>query len=225
MNMIRRQRNMHSYILAWFYEVRLVLLLSSIVWSINATALPAITTVDLVGYPELIVHAEVVSQDIRVNEHGVEELSLSLSVIEALKGSANEAQLELVFTGEALEDEDIVDAGSSIPDVGEQGIYFLERPKGSGISSIFGREQGQYAITQDNSIRAPNGELVAEFVATADVNAVPLSDDVALGIRTVKEGFAGAEEAISTEEFKERINQIIEAYSNHATSVLTGHGE
>ena len=124
-------------------------------------------------------------------------------------GAYVEAGLRLRFSGGSIGGITL-STGVPIPQMGEQGIYFVRSLSKPGANPLVGWSQGHFTIDADNAVRAGNGAIVTDIRAARSGATVEISEGLARGFSAVNP--SGAEivpvRALSPEEFKYRIREL-----------------
>lgn len=170
---------------------------------------------------ELIFEGEVILHESRQNSSsGIISTYVTFNIIEVIKGDYSAESIELKFMGGSFNGQIVEVSGLQIPAEGEQGIYFVESVSRDLVNPLLGWSQGHYIIVDESGERTVNTadrKPVTDVQPMADVPAAirapqPLlqgQNEAAAGVVTSNSALR-IERALSVEEFKVRIREIIE---------------
>jgi len=148
-----------------------------------ATVIAQTTFSNLAKKSEIVFDGEVINIEVAKNTQGRIYTYITFEVIEELSNSGiDEEEITLRFTGGTYNEESL-DFGIEYPKLGERGIYFVEKIEFGLINPLLGWEQGHFKITNDNFVKASNGEYVISVNADA-VQTSSISSGIAAGVLT-----------------------------------------
>ncbi len=202
-----------------------VLILSTLLFLFGAPLLTATTILgmnidEVANGAELVFEGQVLEHNVQENAAGIVVTFVTFQVNDVIKGSYSAPLLELKFTGGELAGQLIEVSGLRIPELDEQGIYFVESISRDLVNPLLGWSQGHFLIVNDEA---------EQKVST--VNFVPITDVVPVGTippsvrrpRSLVDGDSAPasgvimdagpfqfERALSVDEFKSRIRQMIQ---------------
>lgn len=170
---------------------------------------------------ELIFEGEVLQHDTQVNStSGIVSTYVTFEVRDVVKGDYNGTQLELRFTGGSHNGQAVHVSGLRIPEIGEQGIYFVESVARDLINPLLGWSQGHFVITDQDGERRVTTVDERPVTDVTPVADIPPSIKKPLGlIEGIGEAAAGVmtdssslrvERAMTVNDFKARILELIE---------------
>jgi hypothetical protein len=174
----------------------------------------------LAAQAEFIFEGEVLQHSSQQDPgSGIINTYVTFAVFDVVKGDYNGQQLELRFAGGTLGGETVEVSGLILPRVGEQGIYFVESVSRSLINPLLGWSQGHYLIVEGNGERLVNTVGETPVVDVRPVANIPRAirrpqtivesdSDAAFGVIT-DPGAVGMVRALTADEFKSRIQQLI----------------
>jgi len=187
----------------------------------NATTILGMDVDKLVADAEFIFEGEVVHRETRQNQSsGLINTYVTFNIIDVIKGDYSGTSLELKFTGGTFNGQIVEVSGLVIPTEGEQGIYFVESLNTDMLNPLLGWSQGHYLIVDDNGVRrmsTVDNKPVIDVQPVANIpqtikkpQAIIEGDgDVAAGVMTESSNLE-IERALSVDEFKSRIEALIE---------------
>lgn len=191
--------------------------------SAAGSTIRAVTVGEMLDESALIFEGVVVLHEEGVATAGGDIRTCVLfEVSDVIKGVDPGAELTLCFSGGTAEGVTLAIAGSSIPEEGERGIYFVESVEDRLINPLFGWSQGHFLIKSSSRTKSATGapELASTRVETARGRAVlqvengtrkqasKLASGVAAG---VSEGSSPSDaNELSPEEFKLQLRGLLE---------------
>lgn len=188
--------------------------------SSTATTILGMSIDEIANDAELVFQGQVIEHNVQENSSGIIVTYVTFQISDVIKGSYPSPTLELKFTGGELAGQKIEVSGLRIPRVDEKGIYFIESINRDLVNPLFGWSQGHFLIVSDDA---------EQRVAT--LNLVPVTDLVPIGNippnvrrpRSLIDGDSAPasgvvtdagpfqfQRALSVDEFKSRIRQMIE---------------
>jgi len=135
---------------------------------------------------------------------------LRFKVLDVIKGPAL-GEVELVFSGGTAGGFTVAVGEMQIPNLGEEGVYFVESLKRTQVNPLYGWQQGQFLVLQENGERRVHTAARAPVYGIDPVAAQPglaLSSGAARGVQT-RASDASAR-PLSVEEFKTRLRAMRE---------------
>ncbi|MEM1113420.1 MAG: hypothetical protein AAGI11_16015 [Pseudomonadota bacterium] len=185
------------------------LLLSLLAMQVSATSVLQLSSTELVNRAELVFQGEVIQRISRQLAGGRIVTEVEFLVLDVIKGENPGPGLRLRFTGGAVAGRGL-STGTAIPQVGEQGIYFVSSLTKRRANPLVGWAQGHFTIGDDNQVRAGNGGLVTAISAREASAELTVSGGVARGFSTVSAGRSGmiAIRGLSPEEFKYQVKEL-----------------
>lgn len=174
----------------------------------------------LASEAELIFEGEVLQHSSQLDPaSGIINTYVTFSVFDVVKGDYSGQQLELKFAGGSIDGETVEISGLILPRIGEQGVYFVESLDRSLINPLLGWSQGHYLIIEENGerlVKTVSESPVTDVRPVANIprtirrpqTIVESDSDAAFGVITDVSAL-GIERALTAEEFKDRIQQLI----------------
>lgn len=173
----------------------------------------------LVADAELIFEGEVLQQDTRQDQSsGLIFTWVTFQVRDVVKGNFGSDTLELKFTGGSVNGRVVAVSGLVIPEIGEQGIYFVESLGTDMVNPLLGWSQGHYLIFDDNGERRVSTVDKRPVLDIQPVAGIPRAirkpqvliegdADAPAGVMTESNAL-NLERALSVDEFKSRIQAL-----------------
>ena len=186
----------------------------------RATTILSMEIDSLANDAEFIFEGRVVDRQALLDSAtGIIHTYVTFSVDDIVKGEYGGDLLELKFTGGEYNGQIVQVSGLRIPQLGEEGIYFLESLSQDLINPILGWSQGHCIVVEENGERVVNTAdktPVTDIQSMANVPAAikkPLdliegNSDSAAGVVTRVDAIS-AQPAMTAEEFKSRISDLI----------------
>ena len=156
---------------------RLAFLLGSLYWSIGyGTTIQKLNIDDVVMEAELVFEGEVLAHEVRVDSNSnLINTFVTFLVVDVIKGRNQTDTLELKFAGGTLNGETVLVNGLSIPQPGEQGIYFVESTANELINPLVGWSQGHFVIKESGGKRMVFTSNLKPVVGIQSVSSIPLA--------------------------------------------------
>ena len=189
--------------------------------SLNATTILGMDIDQVAQDAEFIFEGEVLLRETRQESGtGIISTYVTFSVIDVVKGDYDADSVELKFMGGVFNGQIVEVSGLTIPKLGEQGIYFVESINRNLINPLLGWSQGHFIIVEDDGERRVSTVDDKPVTEVQAVSAIPTTikkpqaiiegkGEVAAGIVTETSPIM-INRALSVDEFKSRILQIIE---------------
>jgi len=196
-----------------FFIKKIFLLTSLYLFSSQSVLASSILEVDfhqVVNKAESVFEGEVVSTTSEMSADGNIYTFVDFLVLDVLSGDLNTGEsITLRFTGGTTNGLTL-NMGSSIPDIGEHGVYFIESIDSQLINPLYGWSQGHYRILSDGQILAGDNQVVigADENSRNNSSNLKLSTGIANGIITLPQQQVDTPPLappISLDEFKQLI--------------------
>lgn len=170
---------------------------------------------------EFVFEGSVINSETRQdNNSGIISTYVTFQIDDIIKGVYSGDSVELKFMGGVFNGQIVEVSGMRIPEMSEQGIYFVESMSRDLINPLIGWSQGHFIILDDNGTRrisTADNQPVLEVQAVSSIPSSikkPLSvvegnSDIAAGIMTESSPIM-VERALTVEEFKSRITDLLE---------------
>ena len=169
---------------------------------------------------EFVFEGSVIDTETRQDSSsGIINTYVTFLINDIIKGSYIGDSVELKFMGGAFNGQIVQVSGMRIPEMAEQGIYFVESMSRDLINPLIGWSQGHFIIVDDDGTRrisTPGNQPVLDVEAVSSIPSSikkPLSivegkTDIAAGVMTQTRSIV-VERALTVEEFKSRITDLL----------------
>ena len=169
---------------------------------------------------EFIFEGEVILSETRQdNRSGIISTYITFNVVDVMKGDYAAASIELKFMGGAFNGRIVQVSGLKIPQLGEQGIYFVESTSRDLVNPLLGWSQGHFIIVDDDGERRISTADQKPVIEVRSVSGIPAAikkpqaliqggGDAAAGV-TTESSLILIQRALSVDEFKARIQDLI----------------
>ena len=156
---------------------RLTFLLSLLCWSIgHGTTIQKLDIDQVIMDAELVFEGEVLTHEVRVDSNSnLINTFVTFLVVDVIKGNNQIDTLELKFAGGTFNGETVRVNGLSIPQPGEQGIYFVESTSNELINPLVGWSQGHFVIRESEGKRVVYTPNLKPVVGIQPVSSIPLT--------------------------------------------------
>lgn len=196
-------------------------LLSIVSLPANGTTILGMDIDEVAQQAEFIFEGEVILSETRQDSGtGIISSYVTFAIRDVVKGDYDVDSVELKFMGGVFNGQIVEVSGLRIPQLGEQGIYFVESLSRDLINPLLGWSQGHFLIVEENGVRRVSTIDNKAVTEVESVSAIPAAikkpqpllegnSDVAAGVMTESREIM-IERALTVEEFKLRIADIIE---------------
>ena len=211
-----------------FLRLALKRIVTALTCSLCLLALPtaSATTILGMGIDKIIADAEfvfegvVIDSETRQNSNnGIISTYVTFQINDIIKGDYSGDSLELKFMGGEFNGEIVEVSGMFIPELAEQGVYFVKSMSRDLINPLIGWSQGHFIINDDDGTRRISTAGNQPVLEVQPVSSIPSSikkplsiaegnTDIAAGIMTDTSSIM-IERALTVEEFKSRISDIL----------------
>jgi len=174
-----------------------------------ASSILEVSINQLVHKSASIVEGEVVSINPEMSIDGQIYTYVDFLILDTLSGSLNVGEtITLRFTGGTANGLTL-NIGSTIPSVGEHGIYFIESINVPLMNPLYGWSQGHFRVQPNGHILAGNDQVVVGINnhSTHEKSPMKTSTGLAKGVIT-RPNKATLSLPITLDQFKSRINDI-----------------
>ena len=169
---------------------------------------------------EFVFEGSVINSETRQDSSsGIISTYVTFQINDIIKGDYSGESVELKFMGGAFNGQIVQVSGMRVPEMNEQGIYFVESMSRDLINPLIGWSQGHFIIVDDNGTRrvsAAGNQPVLDVEAVSSIPSSikkPLSIaegniDIAAGVMTQTSSIM-VERALTVEQFKSRIADLL----------------
>lgn len=188
---------------------------------LSATTILGMDIDKVVADAEFVFEGVVINSETRQDGNsGIISTYVTFQIDDVIKGDYSGGSVELKFMGGVFNGQIVEVSGMRIPQMSEQGIYFVESMSRDLINPLIGWSQGHFIIVDDNGVRrisTAGNEPVLEVQAVSAIPAAikkPLalaegSTDSAAGVMTDSSPLM-IQRALTVEEFKSRITDLLD---------------
>lgn len=188
--------------------------------SASATTILGLDIDSVAADAEFVFEGTVINSETRQdNASGIISTYVTFQINDIIKGDYSGDSAELKFMGGVFNGEIVQVSGMRIPEIDEQGIYFVESMSRDLINPLIGWSQGHFIIIDDNGTRrisTAGSQPVLEVQAVSSIpssikkplSVVEGSTDIAAGVMTESSPIM-IERALTVEEFKLRITELL----------------
>lgn len=189
--------------------------------SANATTILGMDIDQVAQQAEFIFEGEVILSETRQDSGtGIISSYVTFSIWDVVKGDYDADSVELKFMGGVFNGQIVEVSGMRIPQLGEQGVYFVESLSRDLINPLLGWSQGHFIIVEENGVRRINTVDNKAVTEVESVSTIPSAIKKPQGVIEGNSGVAAGvmtesspimiERALTVDEFKIRIIDIIE---------------
>ena len=175
---------------------------------VTATTIQKLTFEQLSSGAELIFEGRVLSSQTSWNNSKTEiATEVTFKVVEVLSGDFQSSQLVLRFLGGTVDGHTMRVQATRYPEVGEQGVYFVESVSRKMVNPLLGWTQGHFKI-KEGVIATVNDNIIVGIEDSGAgskslVSEGVISEGVVAGVKTKQA--TSSEAGMSVEEFKQLI--------------------
>lgn len=190
-------------------------------FAIQATTIIGMDIDELAQRAEVIFEGEVIqSQALEDTATGIINTYVTFEVIDLVKGDSVGNTLELKFAGGELRGEIVEVSGSTLPKLGETGIYFVESVSEDMLNPLLGWSQGHFLVKTEGGERRVHTVSDNPVTQIQSVSNIPAAIKAPTELIQDKEGIAAgvtvqrraltATKALTVDEFKRKIMEMAE---------------
>jgi len=214
---------MNAFLYTHAKHLAAVLTCSLCLFAFSSTSATTILEMDIdkvVADAEFVFEGSVINSETRQHSSsGIISTYITFQINDIIKGDYTGDSVELKFMGGVFNGQIVQVSGMRIPEMAEQGIYFVESMSRDLINPLIGWSQGHFIIVDDNGtrrIKTAGGQPVIDVEAVSSIPGSikkPLSivegnTDIAAGVMTQASSIT-VERALTVEEFKSRITDLL----------------
>ena len=189
--------------------------------SAYATTILAMDIDKVAADAEFVFEGEVINSETRQDtSSGIISTYVTFRIDDIIKGDCSGDSVELKFMGGAFNGQIVQVSGMRIPEMAEQGIYFVESMSRDLINPLIGWSQGHFIIVEEDGIRRMRTAGNQPVTDVEPVSSIPRSikrplsvvegnSDIAAGVMTESSPIM-IQRGLTVEEFKSRITDLIE---------------
>ncbi len=189
--------------------------------SAYATTILAMDIDKVIADAEFVFEGEVIISETRQdNSSGIISTYVTFRIDDIIKGDYSGDSVELKFMGGAFNGQIVQVSGMRIPEMAEQGIYFVESLSRDLINPLIGWSQGHFIIVEEDGVRRMRTAGNQPVTDVEPVSSIPPSikkplsvvegnSDIAAGVMTESSPIM-IQRALTVEEFKSRITDLVD---------------
>ena len=188
--------------------------------SASATTILGMDIDKVAADAEFVFEGSVINSETRQdNNSGIISTYVTFQINDIIKGDYSGDSIELKFMGGVFNGKIVQVSGMRIPEMAEQGVYFVESMSRDLINPLIGWSQGHFIIHDDNGTRRISTAGNQPVIEVEAVSAIPRSikkpqsvvegnTDIAAGVMTETSPIM-IERALTVEDFKSRIADLL----------------
>ena len=188
--------------------------------SASATTILGMDIDKVAADAEFVFEGSVINSETRQdNNSGIISTYVTFQINDIIKGDYIGDSVELKFMGGVFNGQIVQVSGMRIPEMDEQGIYFVESMSQDLINPLIGWSQGHFIIVDDNGTRRISTAGNQPVLDVEAVSSIPRSikrplstaegnTDIATGVMTQTSSIM-VKRALTVEEFKSRITSLL----------------
>jgi hypothetical protein len=135
---------------------------------------------------------------------------VTFRVNEVIKGSAG-MHVVLRFLGGTVGEVEMEISGSTLPEVGERGIYFVETLSRFQVNPLYGVDQGHFLVIESlgqQVMTTRSRQVITGFFSDIPVAESGLSNGIALGLSLEESGLHPS--GVTAFQFKQKIREYVQ---------------
>ena len=117
---------------------------------------------NVVNAAELVFQGQVISKEVRSLPNGQPMTFITFSIDDLIKGSYTSTTIELGFLGGETGGRTMIISDLTMPEAGEEGIYFVENTTRRQVNPLYGWHQGHYLVKTDSSGNKTVEKLISD---------------------------------------------------------------
>jgi hypothetical protein len=166
---------------------------------------------------QLVFEGVVTRSYTKLMPNGIIGTRITFTVLDVISGHHAGNTLTLEFLGGSVSSTSTMISGMKFPMPGEHGIYFVEAPGRKQVNPFYGWNQGHFIVKKDPAgterVMTNRGHSVIGIQdIPASTHASGISSGIARGIVAADSSIS--EPALSIQEFKYSLRQIINQHKN-----------
>ena len=156
---------------------------------------------------QLIFEGEVIDTVSRFNANETNiHTYVTFRVLDVVKGTRNNPEIMLRFLGGTVGEVSLNVSESTLPELGEKGVYFVESLERFQVNPLYGMDQGHFLISESGIITTRSRQVITSVRPDSQPRAEGLSNGIARGL-AVDEAAAGS--GVTVFQFKQAIRQWV----------------
>ena len=158
---------------------------------------------------QLIFEGEVVGKTSEFNANQTSiHTYVTFRMVDVVKGTYNQPEITLRFLGGTVGEIGLNVSDSTLPELGESGIYFVESLERFQVNPLYGMDQGHFLILESAGQRimvTRNRRVITGLLSDDQPPADGLSNGIAGGLSIYEAG--GSPGSVTVSQFKQVIRQ------------------
>ena len=135
---------------------------------------------------QLIFEGEVIDTVSRFNANETNiHTYITFRVLDVVKGTRNNPEIMLRFLGGTVGEVSLDVSESTLPELGEKGVYFVESLERFQVNPLYGMDQGHFLISESagrRTMTTRNGQVITSLPLDSQSHTEGLSNGIALGL-------------------------------------------
>lgn len=192
--------------------VFLLLLSFSFASAVNATSVLEVSVDEMLDGCDFVFQGHVADMQTRKGPRGKRIYThVTFDIIDIIKGSYPTDTIELRFLGGTIGNKSLKVGEMHVPELGENGIYFVESLTRRQVHPLYGWSQGHLLIGPDS--RGTGRVMTRDRKRVTALESVPqrrtrrLSRGIARGLQAT--GVAGIDGGMTTGDFKRKLREML----------------
>ena len=158
---------------------------------------------------QLIFEGEVVGKTSEFNANQTSiHTYVTFRVVDVVKGTYNQPEITLRFLGGTVGEIGLNVSDSTVPELGEAGIYFVESLERFQVNPLYGMDQGHFLVLESNGQRfmtTRNRRVITGLFSDDQPPVEGLSNGIARGLSIDEAG--GSVAGVTVFQFKQAVRQ------------------
>ena len=175
----------------------------------SSSSVLAVSLEQLSTASQLIFEGEVVG---KTSEFNAKQTSIhtyvTFRMVDVVKGTYNQPEITLRFLGGTVGEIGLNVSDSTLPELGEAGIYFVESLERFQVNPLYGMDQGHFLILESTGQRimtTRSRRVITGFLSNDQPPADGLSNGIARGLSVNEAGASPS--GVTVFQFKQTIRQ------------------
>ena len=152
----------------------------------SSSSVLAVSLEQLSTSSQIIFEGEVVGKTSEFNANQTSiHTYVTFRMVDVVKGTYNQPDITLRFLGGTVGEIGLNVSDSTLPELGETGIYFVESLDRFQVNPLYGMDQGHFLILESTGQRimtTRNGRVITGLMTNVPPSAAGLSDGIARGL-------------------------------------------
>ena len=175
----------------------------------SASSVLAVSLEQLSKSAQIVFEGEVigVTSDFNANQTAI-HTHVTFRVVDVVKGVYDQTEITLRFLGGTVGEISLDVSDSTLPKLGEKGIYFVESLGRFQVNPLYGMDQGHFLILESNGQRimaTRNKRVITGLSSASRATSEGLSNGVATGLTLAEAGRSSA--GVTVLQFTQAVRQ------------------